>query len=296
MEFENVPQVIPQTGKRPPLGWNIKFGKNGHQRIPRIPIDNSVYARSGDGYVLAHDSQYENPLFIDKWLKKDKQKGWSYKIDQDLDGDGNLDTVIYNDSGKPMFWNGFHYVDKYPMLEREKFMMDPENSKYDYMMSKYKYDIKSAPEKVLTDVSKQCHEVIKELVKNMDSKLRKIVLSDLSSQFFKSFLKEGVLAPNFVENHSVCTREQYANELLEAAKGFDADKNYKMGKHRELMKIFKLVSKEMENLKNVEQLNDFRNILLAAVPAKTLNEIYKAYLTTKFTQGGDKLRLIVQFI
>lgn len=297
MEFENVPQVIPQTGKRPPLGWNIKFGKNGHQRIPRIPIDNSVFARSGDGYVLAHDSQYENPLYIDEFLKRDKQKGWSYKIDQDLDGDGNLDTVIYDDKKQPIFWNGFHYVDKYPMLEREKFMMDPENKKYDYMMSKYKYDIKTNYEKVLTDVAKFCHEVIKNSINHLTAKQKKIIMSDLSSQFFKSFIKEGIIAPKFVLDNNICSKAEYKNELLQVAKGFDADKKYKMGKHRELMKIFKAINKQYEDPQNAEKIPALRTDLLNLLTADYIGNIFKSYSgTNNFENGGDKIRLIAQFI
>ncbi len=87
MELENATQTA--------LGWNFPQ-KQGKQKLARIPIDSSVYSKSKDGYVLAHDSQYENPLFINEYLKKDKQKGWSYTNNTDLDGDGYNDTVIYN--------------------------------------------------------------------------------------------------------------------------------------------------------------------------------------------------------
>lgn len=290
MEFE---------GKRPLLGWNVKFGKKGHTRLERIPIDNSAYARSKDGYVLAHDSQYENPLFVPEFLKGKNQKGWTWDRTKDLDGDGELDTVIYNENHQPMFWNGFHYVDKYPMVEREKFMMNPDNKKYDFMMSKYKYDIKSNYEKVLTDVSIMCHEHIKDLTRNLDSKSRKQVLSELSSQFFKSFVKEAFLIPTYINQYQICSIEAYKNELLEVANGFDNDKKYKMGKHRELMKVFRLMNDELSDPAKTpnEKLLSLKDSLIRSITGEMLNNLFSNYAQNNgFVKGGDKIRLIVRYI
>ncbi len=113
MDEENVVSVVPNAKRN--LGWNLKFGKKGHVRPPRIPIDESAWVKNQQGYVLAHDSMYENPNFYPGYVERmNKKKGeegkWSFSTNTDLDKDGNLDTIIYRDK-QPMFWNGFHYVD-----------------------------------------------------------------------------------------------------------------------------------------------------------------------------------------
>lgn len=285
-------EVEGQTQQQP-KNWNFSLTK--HKRVNRIPIDESAWSRNKQGYVLAHDSQYENPKFIPEFLKGKKQKGWSWSAKEDLDGDGRLDTVIYNEKQEPMFWNGFHYVDNYPMLEREKFMMNPENEKYDYMMSKYKYDIKTDFEKVLTDISKDCHEYVKEAVKSLAK--RKQFMSDLSSQFFKTFIKQVLLAPDFARKNGITTPAIIKAELLKAAEGFARDENYRMPQHhKELMKLFKVVNKYYENA-SVGELQSLRTNITEQMK-QIMDTILNQYgaLSNGFNQRGSKMAFTAKFI
>ena len=211
--------------KRDLLGWNLKFGKQGHRRVARIPIDASAWAKTGQGYVLAHDSQYENPLFVPKFLANKKKEGWTWSNNVDLDNDGKLDTVIYDKEKQPIFWNGYNYVDNVSMLGREKFMQNPDNEKYEYMMSKYKYDMKSDYEKILTDIGKKCHNIILKYLEstNANDSDKKRAKRDLSTQFFKSFMKDVLLTSQYIKDNKITTIDNYIAELNNLAKGFASD-------------------------------------------------------------------------
>ena len=280
--------------KRALLGWNLQFGKQGHKRVARIPIDASAWAKTGQGYVLAHDSQYENPIYIKQFLKGKKQKDWSYTTNEDLDDDGNLDTVIYNAQKQPVFWNGYHYVDKYPMVQREKFMQDPDNAIYEYKLSKYNYERKTSYDKVLTDIAKNCHEIIKDLVRKLEAGTRRQITSDLSSQFFKSFIKEALLAPTFIIENNICELDAYVNELKVIAGLFDQDKDYKMGRHREIMKIFRMVNDKYNDEKVPEGvIKGVRRALEDYFTEGKVQAILQAYTAQSgFNKNGDKLRFI----
>ncbi len=286
--------VQPGREKRALLGWNLQFGKQGHRRVPRIPIDDSAWAQSKNGYVLAHDSQYENPIYLRQLVKKKKYEGWNYTTNEDLDQDGENDTVLYDAKGKPVFWNGYHYVDKYPMIQREKFMHDPDNEKYQYKLSVYNYERKTSYDKVLTDIAKNCHEIIKDLVRKLNAAERRKKTSDLSTQFFKSFIKEALLAPTFIIDNKICELDAYVAELEEIAANFDEDKDYKMGRHREIMKIFRMVNDKYNDEKVPEGvILGVRRALEDYFTEGKVQAILNAYDSQNgFTENGDKLRFI----
>ena len=157
----------------------------------------------------------------------------------DLDGDLIPDTVVYDAEGKPMVWNGYHYVRNAPMLEREVFMQNPENEeKYGYSIKKYKFDQKSPFEQMLHNIAKTYYDQIKAGIP--DAPEKKIVLSDLSINFIKTFIKQAIMIPYLIDVGLIQGIQigGYIAVLKTLAENKDADPDFKYGKAVNLMALF----------------------------------------------------------
>ena len=256
-------------------------------------IDDNVYAQNKYGYVLSHNSQLENPLELDKFVNTKYHKGWKWNKNVDLDGDGNFDTVVYDASGKPVVWNGYHYVPNVNMLERENFMRDENNAQYNYSMKKYKWERKSSYEKVISTVAKICYNYIKEQVKDAENK--KVILADLSTQFFKTFIKQSVLVPNFITQTNIVHPNAYKNELLKAAAAYKANPDYKMSVQHEIMKVFKLAGQYYDELPD-DLCKALAERLRTMFNANQLNKILSDYMRIGPFKAGDKLRFAAEYV
>ena len=277
------------------VGWNVPFRS---KRKPYIPIGQDAWLKNRDGYVLAHDSMYENPIYIKKFLQGKGKENWDWDNTKDYDGDGKKDTVIKDANKVPIFWNGYHYVDNKYMLDREAFMQDPENEKkYQYKMSKYKYDMKSDYEKLIYNFAKNSHERIVAENRNDKSTIR-----DLSTEFFKTFIKQVLIYQLYILKNKITSKENYVNELRKIAQGFKNDPNYNkhMAKnHKEIMRVFKLAKDYYTKLldKNETQQNNLFQFLKDKF-MPLLPDIYQNYkkLNTTFDTKGLKQEFIISFV
>lgn len=283
-------------GRKSKLTWGADLSsqlvpKQVKAKFSPIPVDEGIYGRNKTGYVISHSSQLENPLYLNDYVKTKYHEGWTWRNDQDLDGDNKNDTVVYNAEGKPMVWNGYHYVRNAPMLDREVFMQNPDNeAKYGYSIKKYKWDIKSPFEKMLHNIAKNYYNQIKSGIE--DGPQKKIVLSDLSTNFIKSFIKQAILIPylidvGLIQNISI---QGYINALAEVAQNKDVNPEYKYGKAADLMALFKLASKVLDTL-TPDQANRAQRIILQ-MNAGDIYKNYKKYHPFS-SKGGNKLRFII---
>ena len=241
---------------------------------------------------------YENPIYIKKFLQGKGRENWKWDNTTDYDKDGKNDTVIMDENKVPIFWNGYHYVDNKYMLDREAFMQDQQNEeKYQYKMSKYKYDMKSDYDKIIYNIAKEAHDIIIGKDRNDKSTIR-----DLSTEFFKTFIKQVLLTQKYILDNKITSKDTYVNELIKIAQGFERDPNYNkhMAKnHREIMRVFKLAKDTYKKIvQNNQEQQQKLNKYLATKMTALLNDIYKAYKDNNlnFDIKGSKQKLIISFV
>lgn len=290
--------VVNNNQRKSKLTWGAGLNsqlvpKNVKSKFEPIPVDNGIYGRNQQGYVISHNSQLENPQYLrDVYLKSKYHKGWSFTNNSDLDGDLIPDTVVYDEKHNPMVWNGYHYVRNAPMLEREVFMQNPDNEeKYGYSIKKYKFDKKSPFEKILSVAAKYTYDNIKAITNNVST--QKIILSDLSTNFIKTWIKQAILIPQLIKTGLIqgITIQQYVAALNDLVKHKDSDPEYKYGKAVDLMALFKLASKIFDSLPERDaetEINKIKNV--------DYSVIYKVYSKYAPFQGGNKIRFIIDWI
>ena len=271
--------------------------KKSKSKFQPIPVDENIYVRNKDGYVIGHSSQYENPIYVRDFITrknnrlKEGEPEWSSRI-ADLDGDGRDDMVIYQGEN-PMVWNGYHYVRNAPMLEREEFMQNPENeAKYGYSIKKYRFDQKSPFEKTLHSVAKNIYDNLKTLD---DPQERQIVLADLTTNFLKTWIKQAIIIPQLIKTGLIrgITIKQYYDELMKLATIKKNNPDFKYGKAVDLMALFKLASKILDSLppRDVDG-------LYGQVSKPDTNTIYESYkVIGPFSQSaGRKILFIASWV
>lgn len=296
--------------------WNLMGRRKHapkHSKLPYIPVDEGIWGQNKNHYVIGHSAEYEKPLFVEDWVKRknareSKRKGgplheYSSKFDVDLDKDGELDTVIYQDD-KPIVWNGYHYVANYPMLDREKFMHDRELAEqYGYKMSKYRFSQMSSFDQKLSELAKEIYAMVKKWSKTQRNK--DIIRKDLGTQFWKTFIKTYWGCYLLIKSGKIVsktgkplTMKQFKGELHLAAEKYDADEDYRITKDRNLMALFRTLSKIYDDMTEEEQIKHIQNAEEAVAGA--LQGILEEYLnytngSSKF-KSGDKLHFIATIL
>ena len=267
--------------------------KKGKSKFQSIPIDESIYGKNQRGYVISHSSQLENPLYLKDYVNTKYHEGWTWRNDQDLDGDGKNDTVVYDAEGNPMVWNGYHYVRNVPMLEREEFMQNPENeAKYGYSIKKYRFDQKSPFEKTLHSVAKNIYDNLKYL---KDPQARQMVLADLTTNFLKTWIKQAIIIPQLINTGLIkgITVQQYYDELMKLATIKKNNPDFKYGQAVDLMALFKLASKILDSIppRDVDG-------LYGQVSKPDTNTIYQSYkIIGPFSKSaGTKILFIAEWV
>ena len=250
-------------------------------------IDNAVYAQNSNGYVLSHNSMLENPVYLrDKYLKSKYHQGWRYE-NVDLDNDGQKDTVVYDASGNPVVWNGYHYVPNSFMLERENFMQDPENeAKYGYSLKKFKHDIKSTFDKLLSDLASNLHKELKTYFT--------VIPADLSSTNLKTIIKQAYLIPYLIQNGIITkiTLQEYINELTSFAQFKKTYPDAKSTEAKSLMALYRRATYILEKLPErdiVAIINNIRKLIVV----DNIANICGKYIPIK---GANKDMAVIELI
>ena len=70
------------------------------------PEMKNIFAVTGKGLDFNRDYAMMNPGKLTKFVQK--HPGYSWKGDEDLDGDQKKDIVLYNSYGEPVYFNGLH--------------------------------------------------------------------------------------------------------------------------------------------------------------------------------------------
>ncbi len=286
--------------------WNFGRGNNPYARpvhlsetdratrkenrkagIATVPyIDSNVYAQNKYGYVLSHNSQLENPLELDKFVNTKYHKGWKWNKNVDLDGDGNFDTVVYDASGKPVVWNGYHYVPNVNMLERENFMRDPNNAQYNYSIKKFKYEIKSDFEKALSELASSLHKGLKVYFP--------VIPNDLSSSNLKTIIKHAYMIPVLIQKGYIrqITIEQYVDELIKFGEYLKAKPNAKASEAKSLMALYRRATQVLDSLPQAE-LQSLLSTVQAYIHPDNVANICSKYLPIK---GVNKVYVVLELI
>lgn len=298
MEVEQtVPQVInvPRQRKHPDYkqaAWTKQFVKHPHETFQRIPIDDSIYGKNSQGYVIAHSSDYEKPLYVEDYVKRmNKKKGeeglWKHEL-TDLDGDGYDDMVIYRDD-KPMVWNGYHYVSNKPMIGREQFMQDETlGPQFGYSMKKYKFSLKSEFDQMLSNVAKSVYDQYKL------AKVPKQVLNDLSTNTIKTIIKKCIIIPYFISTKSIpITLEQYKEEIAQLINLKNQYPDFKSSEASSLQAVFKYAKKNIFDNLTSQAVKELEVVIRQKINLNDISELYKKCLPF---EKANKDKFCLQYI
>lgn len=92
---------------------------------------NRLFETTKSGLKVTHNNKYVNPAYI-KDVFLPKHQGWTYKNDEDLDGDEINDVALYDDKNNLRIFNGYQFGPKNYMMEYQNYLQNPETKDFGF--------------------------------------------------------------------------------------------------------------------------------------------------------------------
>ena len=188
---------------------------------------NRLFETTKSGLKVTHNNKYVNPAYI-KDVFLPKHQGWTYRNDEDLDGDEINDVALYDDKNNLRIFNGYQFGPKNYMMEYQNYLQNPKTTdfgfKSGFLPSRPK---KNKTEKPYADTVKifvdATYNKFKELIKSANNYALTMTFNNSG---FKSkltgYINHYVALPFILfGSNGYEVNEEYLRSLIFAEKGSD---------------------------------------------------------------------------